>query len=143
MGKAQQIERIISKGQLVPLLFTQGAVADAQSAAAMSVADGIAKATEYTIPFDYDIIAISVTSDSARLSGTCTVDATVDGTVTGLQAVLNGTNTLRHHSTQGRGSDGGAAGSRVGVKLTTAGTWTPVAADVIVTVWCLVHLEGV
>jgi hypothetical protein len=143
MGKAQQIERIISKGQLVPLLFSQGAVADAQSAVAMTVVDGVAKATEYTIPFEYDIIAVSITSDSARLTGTCTVDATIDGTATGLQAALNGTDTLRKHAVQGRGADGGAAGSRVGVKLTTAGSWTPITADVIVTVWCLVHLEGV
>lgn len=142
MGRAQQIERIIAKGQLVPLTFSQGAVADAQAAVAMTFADGIAKVTEYVMPFDYEIVAITITSDSARTAGTLTVDATVDGTVTGLQAVLNATDTTRKHSTQGRGLDVGSAGSRVGVKLTTSG-WTPIAADVIVTVWTIVHLEGV
>lgn len=143
MGKAQTMERVIAKGQLVPLLFSQGAVADAQAAVAMTVVDGVAKATEYTMPFDYDIVAISITSDTARTGGTLTVDATIDGTATGLQAVINATDTLRKHATQTRNTDGGNAGSRVGVKLTTAGTFAPVTADVIVTVWCIVHLEGI
>lgn len=142
MARARQIERIISKGQLIPLTFSQGAVADAQSAVAMTYADGIADVTEFTLPWDYEILGISITSDSARTAGTLTVDATVNGTATGLQAVLDGTNTTRKATTQLRGSDVGAAGSRVGVKLTTA-SWTPVAADIIVVVWVLVSLEGI
>lgn len=142
MGRAVQMERIIAKGQLVPLTFSQGAVADAQSAVAMTFADGIADVAEYTMPFDYEVVGISITSDSARTAGTLTVDATVDGTVTGLQAVLDGTNTTRHYGVQRRGTDVGSAGSRVGVKITTA-SWTPVTADIIVTVWVLAHLEGV
>lgn len=142
MGRARQIERSISKGQLVPLIFTQGAVADAQSAVAMTVVDAVAKSTEYVMPFEYEIVGISIVSDSARTAGTLTVDATINGTVTGVQGVLNGTNTLRHYSTNQRSADAGAAGSRVGVKLTTA-SWTPVTADVVVMVWVLLHLEGI
>lgn len=142
MGRARQIDRTISKGQLVPLTFSQGAVADAQSAVAMTYADGIADVAEYVMPFDYEIIAITVVSNEARTAGTVTVDATIDGTVTGLTAVLDGTNTFRKSTKQGRGSDVGSAGSRVGAKLTSA-SWTPVTADVIVTVWVIVHLEGI
>jgi hypothetical protein len=142
MARARQIERIISKGQLVPLVFSQGAVADAQSAVAMTYADGIADVTEFTMPWEYEIVGISITSDIARTAGTITVDATVNGTATGLQAVLDGTNTLRKATTQARGSDVGAAGSRIGVKLTSA-SWTPVTNDVIVVVWAIVYLEGI
>lgn len=142
MGRARQIERMISKGQLVPLVFSQGAVADAQAAVAMTYADGIADVTEFTIPWDYEIVGISITSDTARSTGSITVDATVNGTATGLQAILDGTNTTRKATTQGRGSDVGAAGSRVGVKLTSA-SWTPVTNDIIVVVWVIVSLEGI
>ena len=142
MARARQIERSISKGQLVPFLFTQGAVADAQTAVAMTVADGIADVAEYVVPWDFEIVGIAIVSDSARTAGTCTVDATIDGTATGLQAVLDGTNTLRHKKVQQRGADVGAAGSRIGVKLTSS-SWTPVTADINVVVYALVHLEGV
>lgn len=97
---------------------------------------------EEQIPFDFEIAAITVTSNAARTAGTLTVDATIDGTVTGLQAALDATNTTRHHAKQLRGSDRASAGSRVGVKLTTA-SWTPVTADVCATVWVLATLEGI
>jgi hypothetical protein len=147
MARARQIERTISKGQVIPLLFTQDQVADAQSAVAMNILETSAttstlNVTEYVMPFDFEIIAVTVVANTPRTAGTLTVDATIDGTVTGLQAILNGTNTTRKATTQQRGSDIGVAGSRVGVKLTTA-SWTPVAANIAVTVWVLVSLEGI
>lgn len=141
-----QIERIISRGQLVPLTFVQDAVADSQSAVAMNAVEVNAGAaltvTEYQLPWDFEVVGISIVSDSARTAGTCTVDATINGTATGLQAVLNATNTTRAYSTQQRGSDTGVAGQRVGVKLTTA-SWTPTTADVAVVVWVIAYLEGI
>ncbi len=147
MARARQITREISKGQLIPYLFAQDAVADSQSAVAMNVMETSATTstlavTEYVIPFDFEIVAITIVSDEARTAGTMTVDATIDGTASGLQAVLNGTNTFRKHTTQGRNLDVGAAGSRIGVKLTTA-SWTPVSADVAVVVYALLHLDGI
>lgn len=146
MGRATQIERIIAKGQLVPLLFTQDAVADAQSAVAMNILETSATTsslpvTEYVMPWDFEIVGISVSASEARTAGTLTVDATIDGTVTGLQAALDATNTTRDTGTQPRGTDVGVAGSRVGVKLTTA-SWTPTTSDIAVVVYVLVHLEG-
>jgi hypothetical protein len=147
MGRSRQIERMISKGQLVPLLFSQNAVADAQSAVAMNTIEtgattGSHDVTEYNMPFDFEIVAVTITSNEARTAGTLTVDATIDGTVTGVQGVLNATNTTRHYSRNPRGNDSGTAGQRVGVKLTSA-SWTPVTADIVVLVWVLVHLEGI
>ena len=142
-----QVERIISRGQLVPLLFSQDAVADAQTAAAMNIIEtgattGTLDAAEYQMPWDFEIVGISVVSGAARTAGTLTVDATIDGTVTGLQAALDATNTLRDYGTQARGSDRGVAGSRVGCKLTTT-SWTPTTADIAVIVWVLAYLEGI
>lgn len=147
MGRANQIERVISKGQLIPLIFAQDAIADAQSAVAMNIMETTATTstlpvTEYVMPWDFEIVGISVVSSEARTAGTATVDATIDGTVTGVQAALDGTNTTRDTGTNPRGSDVGTAGQRVGCKLTTA-SWTPVTADIAVVVYVLVHLEGI
>tara|TARA_Y100000034_G_scaffold56769_1_gene69461 strand:- start:249 stop:683 length:435 start_codon:yes stop_codon:yes gene_type:complete len=142
-----QIERITAKGQLVPLIFSQDATADSQTAAAMNIIEtgatsGTLGTQEYQVPFDFEFIAVSVVSDSARTAGTLTVDATKNGTVTGLQAALDATNTTRHYAKQARDSDKGVAGDRIGVKLTTA-SWTPVTADIVVVVWALVYVAGV
>ncbi len=147
MSRASQMERITAKGQLVPYLFSQDAVADSQSAVAMNILETSATTstlavTEYVIPFEFEIVAISVVSDEARTAGTLTVDATIDGTVTGLTAALNATDTFRKHTVQQRALDVGVAGQRIGVKLTTA-SWTPVTADIAVVVYALLHLEGV
>lgn len=147
MGRATQIERIIAKGQLVPYLFAQDAIADSQSAVAMNIMETTATTstlpvTEYIIPWDFELVGISVVSSEARTAGTATVDATIDGTVTGLQAILDGTNTTRDTGTQPRGADVGTAGQRIGVKLTTA-SWTPVTADIAVVVYAIVHLDGI
>lgn len=225
MSRATSMERIIAKGQLIPLVFVQDKVAAGQSAVAMNLvevsaaqtavalldgaaagdhtlaaittADTIAfvghistKADVATIadltsefsvaagkvtnaagtdttndqllviwrdadatvattavqgipiPWEFEILGASIESTEARTAGSVVADVTIDGTVTGLQTTLDASNTTRHTIKQSRGSDVGAAGSRVGVKLTTA-SWTPVTADIAVTVWVLAHLEGV
>lgn len=147
MSRASSMERIIAKGQLVPYLFAQDAVADSQSAVAMNIMETTATTstlpvTEYVIPWEFEIVGIAVVSSEARTAGTLTVDATIDGTVTGLQAALDATNTTRDTGTQPRNTDVGTAGQRIGVKLTTA-SWTPTTGDIAVVVYALVHLEGI
>jgi Ni,Fe-hydrogenase maturation factor len=225
MVRATQLERIVSKGQLLSFTFTQDKVADSQSAVAMNLVEtktarpkvtlvdggsagdhtvtGITTAdtilfvglfetkasiatladltdeftitgadtinnaagtattndqlfvlwhdadadadtlaiTEAQIPWEFEVVGVSVTSTEARTAGTLTADVTIDGTVTGLQGILNGTDTTRDYATQPRSTDIGAAGSRVGVKLTTA-SWTPTTADIAVTVYVMAHIEG-
>jgi hypothetical protein len=140
-------EEAFSKWQLVPLMFTQDAVADAQSAVAMNIlevgaASGILGVTEYVIPWKFEVVGISIASDSARTAGSLTVDPTINGTVQSLPAVLNATNTQRASAAGARRQRGGAAGARVGAKLTTA-SWTPVTADIVVTVWVNVYVDGI
>lgn len=140
-----QIARNISKGQLVPLSFVQDAVADSQSAVAMNILEAGANALTvigHVMPFDYEIVGITIFSDSARTAGTLTVDVTVGGSVTGIQAILNGTNTTKKTTKVPRGTKSGGAGDAIGVKLTTS-SWTPVTADILVTVWVILALEGI
>lgn len=152
MGRASTVERVIAKGQLVALTFMQSDAAASQSSATLTVAevrDAAATADDqnaadgYVIPWDFEVVGVSVRSSAARTAGTLTVDATIDGTATGLQAVLNATNTQSKGSTQPRASDVGSAGSRVGCVITTDASWAPVTADVVVTVWVIAHLDAV
>jgi hypothetical protein len=226
MSRATQLERVIAKGQLIPITFTQDKVAAGQSAVAMNlletpgrrpvvyVADGAAAGdvtvtgvattdtllfvgvfttkasiatfadltSQFTItatntinnvggtstannqllvivdrpdatvdalavtgiplPWDFEVVGVSIASTEARTAGSIVADVTIDTAVTGLQATLDASNTTRHTNRQPRGADTGVAGSYVGVKLTTA-SWTPVTADIAVTVWVLTHLEGI
>jgi len=141
-----QMVNEISRYQLVPLLFCQDAVAASQSAVAMNTveAEGVVQTnTGYELPWPFQIVGISCLSGAARTAGTLTVDATIGGTATGVQAVLGATNTTHHSSYQKRDTDVGAAGAIVGVKLTSDASWAPVTADINVLVFVLVDLLGV
>lgn len=146
------IERITSKGQLIKLTFGQSDVAASQSAVAMNVievrnsgasADDVLAVPGYAMPFDFDIVGISILGSTARTAGTLTVDATIDGTASGVQAILNGTNTTSAYTRNPREANRGVAGSYVGVKLTTDAGWLPITADVVVAVWVLAFLDGI
>lgn len=148
-----QIERVIAKGNLVALTFMQADVADSQSNVALTVANvrDVAATTDdsnvadgYTIPWDFEVVGVSVrvAAADARTAGTLTVEPLVNGAATGLTAALNATDTQGAKAIQARGSDQGAAGGKVGCRITTA-SWTPVTADVVVTVWVLTYLEGI
>ena len=80
------------------------------------------------------VIGVAVYSNAARTAGTLTVDVTVDGTKTGLTAVLDGTNPQTKTTTQAKDTDVFTAGQRIGVKITTDGTWAPITADTTVVV---------
>ncbi|MCK4248663.1 MAG: hypothetical protein KAX15_02680 [Candidatus Omnitrophica bacterium] len=113
--------------------FMQEDVAASQSAVAIPVL-GLAGNTEIVMPKAGSITGISIASNEARTAGTLTVDITVNGTVTGLQAVLDGTNTQYHYETQARRTDTFSAGDRIGVKITTDAAWLPITADIVVMV---------
>jgi hypothetical protein len=141
-----QMTNEFGRYHLVPLSFHQDAVAASQTAVAMNTveAEGVVQTnTGYEIPWAYQIVGISALSGAARTAGTLTVDATIGGTVTGVQAILDGTNTTDHSSTQRRDTDNGAAQTVLGCKVTTDGSWAPVTADINVVVWILVDILGV
>ena len=113
--------------------FSQGNVAANQTAVPLDVL-GQAGNQEYVAPYAGSIMGISVGSNLARTAGTLTVDATVNGAATGLQAVLDGVNTQYKATTQAKDTDIFAAGDRIGVVITTTAGWTPVLADIVVTI---------
>ena len=86
--------------------------------------------TEVPMPSPGHLVGIVVYSNAARVAGTLTVDATINGTVTGLTAVLDGTNTQTKATRQAQNSDKYTIGQRLGVKITTDGSWSPTTADI-------------
>lgn len=136
-----RVSRKASRYQIVPLNFWQDNMAANQAAVAMNtleVAGATNLVTEYVVPDQGWIVGISARTNTARTAGTLTADATINGTVTGLQAVLDGTNTQSHSAQQAAENDYFSQNQRIGVKLTTTAGWLPVNADIVVTVWCLV-----
>lgn len=148
MARATQIERVIAKGQLVPLNFFQADVAASQTDVQLSVcavdnaADDQLANDEYVMPFEGEIIAISAELSAAATAGTLTIGPTVDGTEkTALQVSVT-TETEKYTSTV-RGTVPFAAGDRIGAEITTGGTWDGTGTDIVVTVWVLLYLEGI
>lgn len=118
--------------------FWQDNVAASQTAVVLAYG-AVAARTEVPMPASGAVIGIVVFSNAARTNGTLTVDATINGTVTGCTAVLDGTNTTTKATRQGNSADKFTAGQRIGVKITTDGTWAPTTADIDVAV--LVSLD--
>ncbi len=144
MGRAGTVERIISKGQLVPFTFTRTGVAASATNSAMQISDTAADVPEAVIPFDFEVVAVTTSITTARSAGTLTTEATINGTGTGITNVINGQSTTRSRNTSRRGQKIGSAGDRIGARLTTDASFAPVTNnDVAVTVWVLCHLEGI
>jgi hypothetical protein len=135
-----QIDNVIGKGQLVALPFVQINCAASQSDVALTVAE---VSDGYVMPSPGEVVGVTVRSNAARTGGTLTADALIRGTAAGLTAVLNATTTNNKVSKQPRGKDEFSAGAYIGAKVTTDASWTPVTADIVVTVWVLLYLDGV
>lgn len=141
-----QIERVIAKGQLVPLTFMQDALAASQTDVQLLIAEVAAAASNavdgYVMPFAGEIVAISGRLSAAATAGTLTIGPTVGGTEkTALtQTVTTGQSP---RGTCLRGTVPFAAGDLVGAEITTDGTWDGTTADLAVTVWVLLHVEGI
>lgn len=124
-GATAVVDRTLLRG------WFQDNVAASQTAVVLALPS---TRTEVPMVTGGSVIGIVVYSNAARAAGTLTVDATINGTVTGLQAVLDGTNTQTDTGTQAVGTDTFTAGQRIGVKITTDGSWAPTTADIDVAV---------
>lgn len=136
----------ISKGQLVPLQFAQDAVAASQTDAqlnVMEVAAGAALGIDgYVMPFNGDVVAITYKLSAAGTAGVFTIGVTVDGTEDTNTTQTVGTN-AEASQTFSREKVRFTAGEEIGVEITTDGSWDGTTSDLLVTVWVLVHLDGV
>jgi len=143
---ATQIEGIISKGQLLALKFVQDAVAASQTDAQLNICEVAAGATlaidEYPMPWDGEIVGIAYTLGAAGTAGTFTIGGTVNGTEDADTTVSVGT-TQRGTLRVPRGKATFVAGDRIGAEITTNGSWDAVTADLAVTVFVLVQMEGI
>ncbi len=139
-----QITLDTSKGQLVPLVFGQDAVAASQSGVALPAVgpeEGGTTAT-YTAPFPGEIVAISLELTAAGSAGNLSLEAAINGTEVDATNVAVTTQTA-HYGVFPRRTAPFAAGDALGVELTTDSNWNGTTADLNVVVWALLYLEGV
>lgn len=141
-----QMEGIIAKGQLVPLVFMQDAVAASQTDVQLPIAEvdsGAANAVDgYVMPFPGEIVGISYTLSAAATAGTLAIGPTIDGTEV-TKPVLSVTTGTAGSAKAQRESTRFAAGAKIGAEITTGATWDGTAADLGVVVWVLLYLEGI
>lgn len=141
-----QIDRTISKGQLVQLTFMQDAVAASQTDVQIPIAEvnaGAANAVDgYVMPFAGEIVALTAITTAAATAGTLTVGPTVGGTEKTALTVTFATQTTRS-ATCVRDTVRFNAGDTIGAEITSGGTWDGTGADLGVSVWVLLYLDGI
>lgn len=141
------IQRTTSKGQLVPFVFGQTDLAASQSNVQLVTAIGeTGQATAgHTAPWDGEVVGVSWALTTAATAGILTVGATVNGTEDAdtTLTVPADSATVRGYTRVPRGKAPFVAGQEIGAEITTDANFLPITADLSVTVWCLMQLEGV
>jgi hypothetical protein len=133
---------LISKGQLVGVQFMQDNLAASQTDVQLFVAEVASAAgilvDEICMPWDGEIVGISYDLSSVGSAGSFTVGATINGT--------ENADTTQTITTAQRGAGKVArekakfvAGDYIGVEVTTASGWNGTTADLVATVWVLLH----
>lgn len=133
-----------SKGQLLAFVFGQDAVAASQTDVQLTtvMAEASQAVDGYTIPFPFEVVGISASLSAAGSAGTLAVGATFGGTEDA-DTTLSFTTGTDNYKVVKRGKAYAAAGTRLGCELTTAAGWDGTTADLVVTIFCLVYLEGI
>ena len=108
-------------------------VPDVQSDVTLNLL-GSSDNSEIVVPYAGSIVGITVASNAARTGGNLTVEATINGTGTGLTALINVSDPQYRYTTQAKDTDTFSAGDLLGVTISTANPWGPTTADVVVTV---------
>jgi len=141
-----QIDRTIAKGQLVSLVFMQDAVAASQTDVQLPIAEVNAAAGNavdgYVMPFAGEIVAVTARLSAAATAGTLTVGPTVNGTEK-TDPTLSITTAQSATDTAARGTATFVAGDLIGAEITSGGTWDGTTADLGVTVYVLLYLDGI
>ena len=141
-----QFEGIAARGQILPFVFVQDNVAASQTdvqlyiqevaAAAALVVDGI------SMPWSGSVVGISADLSAAATAGSLTVGVTLDGTED-----ANSTQTITTaaaaYAVIPQGKIQFAAGQKLGVEITSSGTWNATTADLAVIVYVLLDCQQV
>ena len=117
--------------QRYTLWFYQDNVAVNQTDVALTVL-GDAVRVDYPMVRAGSITGIVVWTSESRTASSATVTTTLDGTGTTPATVIATTSAKLNYKTQGRNMVKFTAGQRIGVDITTTGTWAPITADFIV-----------
>lgn len=140
-----QVERIIAKGQIVPLQFSEDAVAASQTNAQMAAiaVDTVSSLVlSYAMPWAGEVVGISAAIDTAATAGQLDIGATIGGTEDTDSTISITTETEKYKSIP-RGKVPFSAGDVIGAELTTNAGWNGTASDLIVQVWVLLYVEGI
>ena len=139
-----QITLDTSKGQLVPYVFGQDALAASQTDVQLPTV--MAEASQvnagYTMPFRGEIVAVAAQLSAAGSAGSLTVGATIGGTEDADTTMTITTETNKALVVP-RGKAAFAAGAELGCEITTNGAWNGTTADLVAVVYVLHYLEGI
>ena len=138
------ITRSTSRGQLVPLIFAQDAVAASQTNVQLVVpGETTTPLVEgYEMPFPGEVVALSYTLDTAGTAGVFTIGATLNGTEDTDTTVTVGTNAASY-TVIPRGKMVFSASDSIGAEITTDGSWDGTTSDLSVVLWVLLYLDGI
>lgn len=139
-----QITLDTSKGQLVPYVFGQDALAASQTDVQLpaSIAEASQVVDGYTMPFPGEVVAIAWSTDTAVTAGQLTIGATIGGTEDA-DTTVTITGGTGGRLAVPRGKCPVAAGARLGCEITTNSGFLPVTADLVATIYVLHYLEGI
>jgi hypothetical protein len=143
---AKQFEQIAARGQIVPFLFCQDAVAASQTDAQLNiveVASAAALAVDgITMPWAGSVVGLSVDLSAAATAGQLTVGVTLGGTE---QAATTQTITTAAaaRAVFPQTAVKFNAGDKLGVEITTNAGWDATTADLAVFVYVLLDCQGV
>ncbi len=141
-----QVSNVLSKHQLVPLVFAQDAVAASQTAVALycqQVHGAVALDNiGYVMPFAGEIIGISADLSAASVAGTLAVVPSVDTTAATDPALAITTDTAKSDTCR-RGSVPFAKDAVIGATITTSAGWNAETMDLVVIVWVLLNISGI
>lgn len=141
----KQFEQIAARGQIVPFLFCQDAVAASQTDAQLNiveVASAAALAVDgITMPWAGSVVGLSVDLSAAATAGQLTVGVTLGGTE---QAATTQTITTAAAASAvfPQASVKFNAGDKLGVEITTNAGWDATTADLAVFVYVLLDCQG-
>ena len=141
-----QITDELARWQLIPLVFSQTAVAASQTATALYAQEVdtplVLDNLGYTIPFEGYVVGISLNLTAASTGGTLTVVPTIDTTAT-TDPSLAVTTAVVGADMCPRITNYFDANSVIGADLTTNAGWTAETLDLLVQVWILVKIASI
>lgn len=119
---------------LFPLLFTRANIAANLSAVALATADG---GDGYTMPFEGDVVGISVRLNASRTNGTLSLSSLKNGAIPsgGPTNDIDATVTQQDHHAIEHGVVSFEAGDRLGIQIDTDSSWAPSTADGTFVLW--------